>query len=191
MTRLQDKTFGYPPLVLSSDPRVCFTLEIFSAKTPEIWFQRERTLDYQPTQNVCAILLLKSLRDVYKVRQNGSTEWKSRPFHVVDAFPLVLVLLRHPKFWHPDSVLVILPSERSRQAGIQVFPSRLCPLPRSLCLQSLDFSPSPPIPCTEMQTLAVIYTSTRSHRSHLAARHQDMLFLLKVIFLTGSLPGRG
>lgn len=108
MTRLQDKTPGYPPLALSSDPRVCFTLEVFSAKIPETWLQRERTLDYQPLR-------------VYKARQNGSTEWKSRPFRVIDAFPFVLVLLRHPESWHPDSVPLILPSEGNRHAGIQAF----------------------------------------------------------------------
>lgn len=72
------------------------------------------------------------------------------------------------------------------------FSSRLVSPPQThVATKSWFFSLSPPTTTTERQTLAVIYTSTHCCHNHLAARHQDMLFLLKVIFLTRSLPGQG
>lgn len=135
MTRLQDKTFGYPPLTLSSDPRVCFTLGVFFAKIPELWLQGEGTstnTKYLCTQGHPAP---ETTQEKSTKSDKMGTQWKSRPFHIIDASPFVLVLLHHPKFWHPDFAFLILPSERNRQAGIQHFPSRLCPLPMIfLCL---------------------------------------------------------
>lgn len=73
------------------------------------------------------------------------------------------------------------------------FPSRpRPPFPNPCTYKVMIFlSVSPTMTTTETQTLAVIYTSTHCCHNHLAARHEDMLFLLKVIFLTRNLPGQG
>jgi len=46
---------GYLPLAYSSDLRVSFALKIFSAKFPESWVQRQRTLEQQPNTKMLVL----------------------------------------------------------------------------------------------------------------------------------------
>lgn len=182
----------------SGYPLLCFALKIFYAEIPESWLQRERTLEQQPAKTICAIRASRSCKQlercVYEDRQHGKTQngnldlstssllllWSLLSFAIRNFGIQVLYL----------SSFSLRRGERATQK-FKVFSSRPHPLPKPLYLQSCDFSLFPPRTTPVMQTLAVIYTSTCCCHNHLAARHQDMLFLLKVFFSDKSLPGWG
>lgn len=199
---LQDETLKVSSTCTQLRSKNLFCLQNTFHKVSKSWVQRKRTLEQQPNTNVClstGILLLQVTWEPYHDTPHTKSDNTGKTLNASkDLSTSSLLFLR--SFSSLDirnfGIQVLYLSSFSLRGGRGKshtnwgFAAGHVPSSNPSWYKATIFpSLPPPTAPTQMQACAALCTSTRCRCDHLAARHQDMLFLLKVIFLTRSLPG--